>query len=414
MNYFSAFRDREMAEGLRRAIDRAIQELGQRQTLMEVCGTHTWSIARHGIRSILPSGLRLLSGPGCPVCVTSQGYLDGAVILARQERVIVATFGDMMRVPGSHSSLEAERAQGRDVRPVYSPLEALKVARDNPRARVVFLGVGFETTAPTIAASLLEAREQGLENYLVYSAHKRIPPALRLLAQAPDLRLDGLICPPHVSSILGARAYRFLAEEYGIPCVITGFEPLDILQGILMLLHQRLEGRPRVEIQYRRAVREEGNLEALAILEEVFEAGPGRWRGLGLIPDSGLSLREGYRPWDAHHRFALPLSEPDKGEQAGCLCGEILKGIKSPPECPAFGQGCIPEDPQGPCMVSGEGTCAAYYRYGVAPYPINQDLASQTPGLSWPRIAQVANPDSSTPGFQPDPFTGGLHAENGR
>lgn len=363
MNFLSAFRDKEMAAGLRRAIERAIQKLGQPQTLMEVCGTHTWSIARHGIRSILPSGLRLLSGPGCPVCVTPPGYMDGALILSQQEGVIVATFGDMMRVPGSHSSLEAERARGRDIRSVYSPLEALKIAKDNPQARVVFLGVGFETTAPTIAASLLEARERGLENYFVYSAHKRIPPALRLLAESPDLQLDGLLCPPHVSAILGAQAYRFLAEEYDIPCAITGFEPLDILQGILMLLHQRIEGGPRVEVQYRRAVQEEGNPEALAIMEEVYQVGPSRWRGLGLIPDSGLFLRESYRPWNATHRFGLPSPEAGEEDPASCLCGEILKGAKTPPECPAFAQWCTPEEPQGPCMVSGEGTCAAYYRY---------------------------------------------------
>lgn len=374
MEFVSEFRDKELAEGLIRAIVRAIEALGRPVSVMEVCGTHTWSIARHGIRSLLPPGLKLLSGPGCPVCVTPRQYIDGAIALARQEGVILTTFGDLLRVPGSGSSLERERAEGHDIRPVYSPLEALKLAKSHPEVCVVFLGVGFEATAPAVAASLLEAREEEVDNYLVYSAHKRVPPVLRSLAFSSDLSLDGFLCPPHVSCTIGARAYDFLAEEKGLGCVIAGFEPLDILQGLWMVLRQLQEGSARVEVQYRRAVRDKGNVGALRVLEEVFEVVPSSWRGLGLIPDSGLRLRKEMHPWDALHRLPLPPiesseeeSEEESGEEMeeGCLCGEILRGVKAPPECPSFGLVCTPRAPRGPCMVSSEGTCAAYYRYGI-------------------------------------------------
>jgi hydrogenase expression/formation protein HypD len=331
-------------------------------TLMEVCGTHTMSIFRFGIRSLLPANIRLLSGPGCPVCVTPNHYLDQAIAYSRLPGVIITTFGDMMRVPGSSSSLEMERSQGRDIRIVYSTLDAIKVAEQNPDKKVIFLGVGFETTSPTIASSMLQAQKDGLENYFILCAHKLIPPAMKALVTEGEVKVDGFICPAHVSTIIGMEPYRPLAESYNTPCVITGFEPLDILQGIYMLIRQMEEGNPRVENQYSRAVRPEGNIKARKLLDEVFESVDSEWRGLGIIPRSGYRIRDHYRDYNAEAKIPVEV-EPTK-EHKGCICGNILKGVNIPPECSLFARICTPESPVGACMVSSEGTCAAYYKYG--------------------------------------------------
>jgi hydrogenase expression/formation protein HypD len=361
MKYVDEFRDSRLAASLVEEIRREARDL-DRVTLMEVCGTHTMSIFRHGIRGLLPPNVRLLSGPGCPVCVTPNEFLDRAVAYARQPGVIVTTFGDMMRVPGSSSSLERERAEGRDVRVVYSPLDALDVAARNPRSMVVFLGVGFETTAPTIAATVMDARGKGLENYAVLCAHKRVVPAMEAVVSSPELDLDGFICPPHVSAIIGSRPYEPLARKHGIPCVVTGFEPLDILQGILMLLRQVRGAEQRVEIQYRRVVTREGNPEAMALMDAVFETHESVWRGIGAIPESGLRMRGSFAAWDIERRMTVEV-EPSR-EDRGCRCGDVLRGILAPPQCALFGKRCVPERPVGACMVSSEGTCAAYYKYG--------------------------------------------------
>jgi len=361
MKFLDEFRDLRLAEVWADRIAR--RSKGRSFTFMEVCGTHTMSVHRYGIRGLLPDNVRLLSGPGCPVCVTPNVYLDTAIALSGLRGVTLATFGDMMRVPGSRSSLERERAEGRDIRVVYSALDAVRLASANPGLRVVFLGVGFETTAPTVAASILEAERLGLLNYFVLSSHKLMPPAMRALVEDPELSIDGFICPPHVSVIIGSEPYRFIAEDYGVPCVIAGFEPLDILQGIYMLVDQRADGRAEVEVQYSRAVTAVGNVRAREIMGRVFEPCDAEWRGLGVIPGSGLSLREGYLRFDP----LSALGDVDVGEvrePKGCICGSVLRGAREPTDCPLFGTVCTPDSPVGACMVSSEGACAAYYRYG--------------------------------------------------
>jgi hydrogenase expression/formation protein HypD len=332
--------------------------------LMEVCGTHTMSIFRSGIRSVLPDTLRLLSGPGCPVCVTSQGEIDAFIELARRDDVIVATFGDLMRVPGSRSSLQQERADGRDIRIVYSTMDALQAARDNPGRRVVFLGVGFETTAPTIAAAVATARQEEVANFSVYCAHKLVPPALAALMETDGVRVDGFLLPGHVSVIIGLDAYRPFFERYPVPAVVAGFEPTDILQAVAMLVEMIEAGRPQLANAYPRAVSAQGNPTARALIEAVFTTADAVWRGLGDIAASGLALRDEFEAHDARRVFGVeivPVPEPK-----GCACGEILTGIKTPPDCPLYRKVCTPTDPVGPCMVSSEGTCAAYYRYHEA------------------------------------------------
>jgi len=329
--------------------------------LMEVCGTHTVAIFRAGIRSLLPPEIALLSGPGCPVCVTAQGEIDAFIALARQPGAIVCTFGDLLRVPGSGSSLQRERTAGADVRVVYSTLDALRVARENPARPVVFLGVGFETTAPTVAAAIRMAREEGLVNFLVFSAHKLAPPALAALLQSDAVCIDGFILPGHVSVIIGSEAFAPLFARHRIPCVVAGFEPLDILRAILMLVQQIETGRPAIENAYPRAVSSGGNRAARQLMEEVFEVSDATWRGLGVIPESGLRLRETFAAHDAARHFGLQTLEVP--EPRGCACGAILTGVRIPPECPLFRRTCTPMSPVGPCMVSSEGTCAAYYRY---------------------------------------------------
>lgn len=355
----AAFKDPELARGLVEAIAELAPEAGA--TLMEVCGTHTVSIARNGIRNLLPAGVKLSSGPGCPVCVTSNHDIDKVIALARVPEVTIATFGDMTRVPGSTSSLLAEQAAGRDVRIVYSPLDALRLAQELPERQVVFVGVGFETTTPLTAMAVKRAQAMGLANFTVYGAHKNMPGALEAIVADPELHIDALILPGHVSTIIGAEPYRFLAREYGIPGVITGFEPNDILQGIAMIVRQLREGRAEVEIAYARGVMPEGNPVALAAIDEVFETCTATWRGLGPIAGSGYRLREAFAGFDALRRFR-PDVEPTV-EHAGCRCGDVLRAHLRPDECPLFRTVCTPENPVGPCMVSSEGSCAAYYRY---------------------------------------------------
>lgn len=355
---FSAFKDPKLARGLIETIHRLAPE---HATLMEVCGTHTVAIARNGIRDLMPEGLRLASGPGCPVCVTCNRDIDTVIALARIPNVTITTFGDMTRVPGSTSSLLAEQAAGRSVEIVYSPLDALAFAKAHPEREVVFVGVGFETTTPLVAMVIKRAKAMGLSNFTVFAAHKNMPGALELLVGDPTLELDALILPGHVSTIIGAEPYRFLAEKYGIPGVITGFEPVDVLQGIAMLVRQLHEGRAEIEIAYARGVMPEGNPVALAAIDEVFETCTATWRGLGDIPGSGYRIRDEFANFDAVRRFE-PDVEPTR-DPKGCRCGDVLRARIAPNECPLFRTVCTPENPVGPCMVSSEGSCAAYYRY---------------------------------------------------
>lgn len=355
---FSAFKDPKLARGLIETIHRLAPE---HATLMEVCGTHTVAIARNGIRDLMPEGLRLASGPGCPVCVTCNRDIDTVIALARIPNVTITTFGDMTRVPGSTSSLLAEQAAGRSVEIVYSPLDALAFAKAHPEREVVFVGVGFETTTPLVAMAIKRAKAMGLSNFTVFAAHKNMPGALELLVGDPTLELDALILPGHVSTIIGAEPYRFLAEKYGIPGVITGFEPVDVLQGIAMLVRQLHEGRAEIEIAYARGVMPEGNPVALAAIDKVFETCTATWRGLGDIPGSGYRIRDEFANFDAVRRFE-PDVEPTR-DPKGCRCGDVLRARIAPNECPLFRTVCTPEKPVGPCMVSSEGSCAAYYRY---------------------------------------------------
>ena len=360
MKYLDEFRDPSLAAAL-------LDEIRHRSTrpvrIMEFCGTHTVSIFKHGIRQLLPPTIEMLSGPGCPVCVTANADLDWAIALAGEPEVILATFGDMLRVPGSRSSLEQAKADGADVRVVYSTLDALQIARDNPARPVVFLGIGFETTAPTIAASLLQAEAQHLANYYVLSLHKLTPPATRAILDSGESRLDGIIGPGHVTTIIGSQAWEFLPREYGLSCAIAGFEPLDILQAINALVERIEAARPEVVNVYSRSVRPEGNRVALEHMYRVFEVQAAGWRGMGDLPGSGLRLREPFRRFDAREHFDVrtgPSAEP-----AGCLCGDVIRGVKTPLECTLYGKACTPHRPVGPCMVSSEGTCAAYYLYGA-------------------------------------------------
>jgi hydrogenase expression/formation protein HypD len=354
----SGFRDPEIAKGLIGAINAT--QTGPVK-IMEVCGTHTVSIAKNGLRAVMPERVTLLSGPGCPVCVTANRDIDVAIELAKQPGVVVTTFGDMMKVPGSYSSLAAEKADGRDVRIVYSPLDAIAMAVKEPDKQVVFVAVGFETTAPLIAAAILRAKEQGLENFSIFCAHKTVPTALGALVNDPEVKIDAFILPGHVSTIIGSQPYEFLAEEYHVPGVITGFEPVDVLQGIYMILKQLEEGRAEIEIAYHRGVMPEGNVHARGMVDQVFEPVDADWRGIGVIPGTGLAIREEYAYYDAAKR--IPVTPPEPKEIKGCQCGEVLRGITLPFECRLFGRGCTPEHPIGPCMVSSEGSCAAYYRF---------------------------------------------------
>ena len=362
MRFITEFRRSDLAEGLIAQINLRSRTPAR---LMEFCGGHTVTIFKYGIRQILPDNIEMVSGPGCPICVTANADLDKAIALAKMPQVIIATFGDMLKVPGSHTSLQELKADGTDVRIVYSALDAIAMAQENPTRSVVFLGIGFETTAPTIAASILQAEDRRINNYYVLSLHKLCPPVIRAILDSGEVELQGLVCPGHVSAIIGSHPWDFIARDYGIPCVISGFEPVDILQCVAMLVDQVESGRSEVEIAYRRGVRPEGNEEAIRLMEQVFEPGPATWRGIGEVPDSGLKIRNEYQHFDATMAFDIDPGQPY--EPDGCICGDILRGVKTPPDCQLFDNACTPQYPVGPCMVSSEGTCSAYYNYAEGP-----------------------------------------------
>ncbi len=359
MKCADGFRSRDVTAPLVEEIGRSLERPVR---IMEVCGTHTMAIFRHGIRSLLPEFITLLSGPGCPVCVTPTNHIDLFLAAADQESVTIATFGDLIRVPGSRGSLAAARARGARVEIVYSPMDALTLAQGEPQRTVLFPAIGFETTAPTIAATILAAEQMGIDNFVIIDAGKTMPRALDELLADPDLRVDGLLCPGHVSAIIGSEAYRPLADTHRLACAVAGFEPADILAGLLSLIRQVNEGSPGVANCYTRAVTAEGNLRARQLINQVFEPVDSQWRGLGIIPASGLRLREQYHRFDGARRLDLAVQPAQ--EPKGCRCGEILKGRMLPPDCPLYGTVCTPLQPIGPCMVSNEGTCAAYFRYG--------------------------------------------------
>lgn len=357
MKYIDEYRDKDKVLELARKI----RETSTRPvSFMEVCGGHTMSIQKFGIPFLLPDTVKLLSGPGCPVCVSSRRFIDHAVALARLPEVIITTFGDLIRVPGSSSSLDREKAAGADVRIVYSVLEAIQIAEKNPDKKIIFPGIGFETTTPGSAAGILKANRDKLKNFFMLSSHKIMPPAMTALIDE-GVKLDGYIGPGHVSTITGSEMYQEIADKYKLGVVIAGFEPVDLLQAIYMLVKQVETNDQKVEIAYRRAVKPEGNPIARKIVNKVFELRDDWWRGLGVLKDSGLKLKEKYAHLDAEKMFDVEIEETR--EPKGCICGEILKGLKSPKECKLFGTACTPQDPVGACMVSSEGSCHAYYRY---------------------------------------------------
>ena len=361
MKFVDEFRDQQVAGRLARLI--AEESAGRDWKVMEVCGGHTHTIYRYGIEDLLPPNVELVHGPGCPVCVIPMGRVDDGIAVARTPGVILTCFGDMMRVPGGAGSLVDAKARGADVRMVYSPLDALRIARDNPSREVVFFAIGFETTAPSTALTILQAAREGIANFTVLCNHVTIVPPMKAILDSPDLRLDGFLGPGHVSTVVGIRPYEFVARRYRRPVVVVGFEPLDILQGVHMIVRQVVENRCEVENQYRRVVRDDGNPRALEVIREVFRLRPHfEWRGLGFISQSALAIREEYARFDAELRFEVPgirVADPK-----ACQCGEVLKGVLRPWECRVFGTACTPETPIGTCMVSSEGACAAYYNFG--------------------------------------------------
>ena len=361
MKFIDEFRRPEAVRKLAEEIEKTAKQLDGHVRVMEVCGGHTMAIHRFGLPALLPDKIELLSGPGCPVCVTPTTYVDRAVELAAEDGITLTTFGDLYRVSGSKETLEDAAGRGLDARVVYSPRDALKLALDNPDRTVVFLAVGFETTAPAVAASVQEAAREGARNFRVMSGHKTMPPALRALMEAPEVALDGFLLPGHVSTIIGAEPYRFLAEEFNMACCITGFEPADMLRGIASIVKQTVDGRAAVENQYRRVVSQDGNPTAGKTVDEVFRAADSQWRGIGLIPDSGLAVREDWKD------FSIEPPDPtipSEGHGA-CRCDEVLRGMAKPPDCALFGNACTPDSAVGPCMVSSEGACAAFYKYGT-------------------------------------------------
>jgi hydrogenase expression/formation protein HypD len=359
MKHLDEYRDIELVKPLVAELQRAVTKPLR---VMEVCGSHTMAIFRNGLRSILPEGMELVSGPGCPVCVTSASHMDAFIAMADLPGVHVAIFGDLFRVPGTHGSLANASSRGAKVDIVYSPMDALDIARNNPNELVVFLGVGFETTTPGIAATIMAAKTGNVSNFVVFSTQKTMPAPLHALLSDPELKIDGLLCPGHVSSIIGAGAYQPLADQYGLACVVAGFETADLLKGLIMLARQVATGNYTVENMYPRVVSWEGNARAQKMVEEIFEPTDMEWRGLGVIPGSGLKIRAKYADFDAEARLHITL--PDAQEPKGCLCGNILKGKNNPRECPLFATRCTPANPIGPCMVSSEGTCSAYHKYG--------------------------------------------------
>ncbi|MEB3250425.1 MAG: hydrogenase formation protein HypD [Merismopediaceae bacterium] len=385
MKYLHEFRDPGKAQALLGQIEHLTRQLGLERPLkiMEVCGGHTHAIFKAGLESLLPAGIELVHGPGCPVCIMPRGRIDEAIALSQLPGVILTTFGDVLRVPGSKQSLLQARAAGADIRLVYSPLDALTLAKAHPDQEVVFLAIGFETTAPSTALTVLQAQREGVQNFSLFCNHVLVMPALEALLNHPDLQLDGFIGPGHVSMIIGTEPYQPIAEQYHKPLVVAGFEPLDILQALWMLLKQWTEGRCGVENQYTRLVQPQGNLVAQQAIAQVFtERESFEWRGLGQIPRSGLQIREEYQAFDAERKFSIPhLTVPD---HRACQCGEILQGTLKPWECKVFGTACTPENPLGACMVSSEGACAAYYKYGklTGQWPVSRSSAKTSPPRS--------------------------------
>lgn len=362
MRFVDEYRDAHKAKALAARIGQLCQP-GRSYKFMEVCGGHTHTIYKHGIEDYLPERVALVHGPGCPVCVIPMGRVDDAIHIAERPEIIMTTFGDMMRVPGGQGSFLDAKAAGADIRMVYSPLDALAIARDNPQRQVVFMAIGFETTAPSTAMTVLRAAAERIDNFSVFCNHVTIIPGIKAILDSPDLRLDGFIGPGHVSAVIGCRPYEFIARDYHKPLVVAGFEPLDILQSVYLLLEQLAQDRCEVDNQYGRVVPYQGNQVALRAVSEVMELRPYfEWRGLGFISHSGLRMRERYADFDAERRFALPglrVADPKS-----CQCGEVLKGVLKPWECKVFGTACTPQTPIGTCMVSSEGACAAYYHYG--------------------------------------------------
>lgn len=359
MKYVDEYRNRELVGELARQLHRLVD---RPMRIMEVCGTHTMSIFSHGLRSLFPDKLELISGPGCPVCVTPVNHINDFLTIAAMEGVSTAVFGDLIRVPGTGDSLASLSGKGAEVKVIYSPIDALELAKIYPHRQWMFPSVGFETTAPTTAAVVLEAARLGISNFTVYPANKVIPPALDALFADDSVRVDGLLCPGHVSAIIGLNPYKSPAEKYGIACAVAGFEPTDILQALISLARMIREDKSEVHNCYPRAVTEDGNAKARELISQVFSPADSHWRGLGMIPQSGLMLKDEFARFNALHRF--PFSPNNDRDPSGCRCGEILKGAIHPPGCPMFGTRCTPSSPVGPCMVSSEGTCAAHYRYG--------------------------------------------------
>jgi hydrogenase expression/formation protein HypD len=361
MKFIDEYRDPVVVTGLLKRIEAAARKISRPVTIMEICGSHTYAIGRFGIRKLLPKNIRLISGPGCPVCVTSARDVDIALYLAGLNNVIFATFGDMLRVPGAKGeSLQKKRAAGADVRVVSSADECIGLALSNPQKEIIMMGIGFETTAPTIATVIAGCRKKDIKNFSVFSVHKIVPPAINALLADPLLNIDCFLCPGHVSTMIGTAAYQMIPEA-GRAAVITGFEPVDILEGIWMLLGQIQSGKMEVAIQYSRGVKPEGNTRAMNLLQSVFETADAEWRGLGIIPASGLTLRSDFALFDTLKKFPLP--DIKASDISGCGCGDILRGIKMPNDCPLFRKVCTPVNPVGPCMVSSEGTCSTYYKY---------------------------------------------------
>jgi hydrogenase expression/formation protein HypD len=359
MKYIDEYRDKEVILKLADLISKSVR---QEYIFMEVCGGHTNAIHRFGLASLLPASIKLISGPGCPVCVTEKSYIDKAISCSKTESTIIATFGDLIRVPGSVSSLEKERSQDADIRIVLSPLEALEIARTNPEKKIIFLGIGFETTAPGTAVTIRQAKKDGIGNFFLLNAHKVMPPAMEAII-SDGANIHGFICPGHVAAITGSAIFNFIPEKYKLGCAVTGFEPVDLMQSVLMLVRQVNSNNPRVEIQYNRAVTEKGNLLAQKNLIEVFEPCDAYWRGFGIIPGSGMKLREKYEDFDAEKMLSPAIEYHE--DDGLCICGEILRAKKSPSACPLFGTVCVPENPTGACMVSNEGTCNTWFRYNI-------------------------------------------------
>jgi hydrogenase expression/formation protein HypD len=360
MKYIDSFRNREAAIKISEKIKAAAEKIPDDMRIMEVCGSHTMSIAKYAIREILPSNIKLISGPGCPVCVTGAEYIDQALELAKEGKII-ATFGDMINVPGSETNLAKCRSEGAEIEVCYSPSMSTDIAQKNPERELVFLGIGFETTAPTVVSIVDSAIRNKIKNISVLTAFKLVPPALEALVSDPELKVDAFLCPAHVSAIIGADAYEPFVKKHGIPCVIAGFEPLDILFGLLGILEQKISGNAFVDNQYSRVVKKEGNKKAQELIKNYLEICDAEWRGIGKLPQSGMRLKEKYSGYDATKKFKIK-TKPAK-PSGNCKCGDVLKGKIQPPECPLFGAVCTPLNPIGPCMVSSEGSCAASYKY---------------------------------------------------